>query len=276
MLVIHGIWAHGVLSLWAEDSDQPAEVPSDTPGQPRSGPGRSPRSRSHPFAASTGLLGDVLAEFGEDAGDLVRKAADDELNLWLPGTAAGPAASPDLARADSRGYVQLRRQHQLRLCRQLPGQRHDSQAGRAARSGNAVTSDATQAGRARLAPWLVPALSFDPAAALALLGDQPARTPRPSAASWLAVFSSWPRSQRWRLTSPRVAGCCPALTSPRRSRTDEAASTEPLFGQVAAGAGRRRCAAGSRADPGAAAAVPGHERGRRAVGARSLPTRLTC
>ncbi len=95
MLVIHGIWAHGVLSLWAEDSDQPAAVPS---GQPHSSQGRPPRPlrapRPHPFAASTGLLADVLAEFGERASDLARKAADDELTLWLPGTGAGPVASP--------------------------------------------------------------------------------------------------------------------------------------------------------------------------------------
>ena len=92
MLAIHGIWAHGALSLWAEDSGQSAPVPSR---QGRSG--RIPRP--HPFAAAPGLLADVLAEFGEPASDLVRKAADDELTLWLPGKSAGPLASPDLARA---------------------------------------------------------------------------------------------------------------------------------------------------------------------------------
>ena len=92
MLAIHGIWAHGALSLWAEDSGQSAPVPSR---QGRSG--RIPRP--HPFAAAPGLLADVLAEFGEPASDLVRKATDDELTLWLPGKSAGPLASPDLARA---------------------------------------------------------------------------------------------------------------------------------------------------------------------------------
>ena len=120
MLAIHGVWAHGVLCLWAEDSGQPATVP---PGQPHSRPDRSPRALlPHPFAASTDVVADVLAEFGESVSDLVCKAADDELTLWLPCTATGPVPSTDLARAAS------------------------------------------------LSPWLVPALSLDPAGALALLG----------------------------------------------------------------------------------------------------------
>jgi SNF2 family DNA or RNA helicase len=171
MLVIHGIWAHGALSLWAEDSDQPAEVPADISGQPRSGPGRSPRARSHPFAASTGLLGDVLAEFGEGASDLVRKAADDELKLWLPGSAAGPAASPDLARAaiaaDTSSIgdsISSAFSASDRANGMIAG------TGGAARSGNTATAGARRAGRVRLTSWLVPALSLDPAAALALLG----------------------------------------------------------------------------------------------------------
>ena len=162
MLVIHGIWAHGVLSLWAEDSDQPAAAPS---GQAHSSQARSPRApRPHPFGASTGLLADVLAEFGESASDLARKAADDELTLWLPGTAAAPVASPDSARAASGDGS---------------GSGAPSAGGDAVIAGVATVdrrpartpaqAGAARPGRVRLSPWLVPALSLDPAGALALL-----------------------------------------------------------------------------------------------------------
>ena len=89
MLAIHAIWSQRVLALWAEDSGPPAAVP---PGLP----GHAGEPRDHPFAASTGLLADVLAEFGEAASDLVRMAAEEELTLWLPGVPRAPAASPDL------------------------------------------------------------------------------------------------------------------------------------------------------------------------------------
>ena len=159
MLVIHVIWAHGVLSLWAEDSDQPAAVPSGQleSGQlrPQSSPAGPPGApRPHPFAASTGLLADVLAEFGEGASDLARKAADDEVTLWLPGTGAGPVASPELASADAdvadagiAGVMTIDR----------------------APARTPATAGATRPGRVRLSPWLVPALSLEPAGALALL-----------------------------------------------------------------------------------------------------------
>src|SRR5258708_842456 len=75
MQVIHGIWAYGALQLWAEDSVLPAQAP------PRLGrPSRAPRP--HPFAAPPGELADSLADAG--AGDLARKAGDDELTLRLP------------------------------------------------------------------------------------------------------------------------------------------------------------------------------------------------
>ncbi len=125
MLAIHAIWSQGVLALWAEDSGPPAAVPA----------GRAAQPRDHPFAASPGPLADVLAEFGEVASDLVRKAADDELTLWLPGGPSGPSASPDLIRDP------------------VPGQRPGS--------GHLAASS--------LASWRVPALAFEPAAALALL-----------------------------------------------------------------------------------------------------------
>jgi len=120
MLVIHGVWSERALALWAEDSDLPAQAP----------PGLAAQPRDHPFAASPGLLADVLSEFGEPAGDLVRKAAEDELVLWLPGGPGTPAASPDLIR-DTTGHK--------------------------------------PASAAVLAAWRVQTLSFEPAAALAIL-----------------------------------------------------------------------------------------------------------
>ncbi len=133
MLAIHGIWADGALSLWAEDADRLATAS----GGVRPGVGRGGRTpRLHPFAAPVGLLADVLAGSGDVAADLARKAADSELTLWLPGTAGSPLVSPDL----------------IACC---------GAAGPDPRSG--------QAARPVLAPWQVPALRFDPAAALAVL-----------------------------------------------------------------------------------------------------------
>ncbi len=97
MLAIHGIWAYGVLSLWAEDPGRPAAAP------PR--PGRASRApRPHPFAAAADLIADVAAGLAEPAAGLVRKAVEDELTLWLPATADGPVASPELIRAPDSQY----------------------------------------------------------------------------------------------------------------------------------------------------------------------------
>ncbi len=91
MLVIHGIWAYGALSLWAENSDGPATA------QPRPRhPSRAPRP--HPFASALDVLADVVAELAGPAADLARKAIEDELTLRLPGTPDGPVASPALIR----------------------------------------------------------------------------------------------------------------------------------------------------------------------------------
>jgi SNF2 family DNA or RNA helicase len=126
MLVIHGIWAYGALSLWAEDPGRPATA------SPRAGrPSRAPRA--HPFAGPADLVADALAELAGRAEDLARKAAEDELTLWLPGTADGPLASPALVREPGTG----------------PGR---------------------PAARAVLGAWRVPALTFEPAAAFDLLG----------------------------------------------------------------------------------------------------------
>jgi SNF2 family DNA or RNA helicase len=91
VLVIHGIWAYGALSLWAEDSDGPATVPS-RPGRPSRAP------RAHPFAGGLDVLADVVAELAGPAADLARKAIEDELTLRLPSSADGPLASPALIR----------------------------------------------------------------------------------------------------------------------------------------------------------------------------------
>jgi superfamily II DNA or RNA helicase len=136
MLVIHGTWAYGVLSLWAEDSGRPASAGL----QPR----RTSRApRPHPFAADPDVLADAVAELAGPSADLARKAIEDELTLRLPSAPDGPQASPELGRAA------------------------DAADGAAAAVGR-------PAGRAALAAWRVPALTFDPPVAadlLAALGD---------------------------------------------------------------------------------------------------------
>jgi SNF2 family DNA or RNA helicase len=149
MLAIHGIWAEGGLSLWAEDSGPARALPAAVSRSAAGGPGRARAEHAplrHPFAASPGLLADVLAETGELAADLARKAAEAECTLWLPGTPAGPLPSPELL--------------------VIPGP-----AGQPARPGSS--------GRMSLVPWQVPALRFTPAAALAILAvlGQPATAP---------------------------------------------------------------------------------------------------
>ena len=92
MLVIHGTWAYGVLSLWAEDSGRPATAGSR--------PARTSRApRPHPFAADPDALADAVAELAGPSADLARKAIEDELTLRLPSAPDGPLASPELARA---------------------------------------------------------------------------------------------------------------------------------------------------------------------------------
>jgi hypothetical protein len=185
MLAIHGIWAYGALRLWAEDSGKSAQVPS---GQGRAG--HVPRT--HPFAAEPGLLADVLAEFGEPASDLVRKAADDELTLWLPGKSAGPLASPDLARAvdlagtaDPATAADLAGTADRATAADLAGPPDLTSAADLASSPDLPSASAVRGpsaaaaagtGRITLAPWQVPALSFEPAAAFVMLRaiNQPA------------------------------------------------------------------------------------------------------
>jgi SNF2 family DNA or RNA helicase len=134
MLVLHGIWVYGALWLWAEDSGRPAGS-APRPGRPSRAP------RPHPFACDVSLLTDALAELADPVADLARKAVEDELTLFLPSMAAGPVASPDLIRP-----VTIDAGHG-----QPPGgQRAGSR-------------------RPALAAWRMPALTFEPAAALSLL-----------------------------------------------------------------------------------------------------------
>ena len=134
MLVIHGLWAYGAACLWAEDSALPATAPP-RPGRPSRAP------RPHPFAVPGSALARVLADMPGSAADLAGQAADDELTLWLPSGAEGPAGSPELIRPPGRGGPET----------SPPGRR-----------------------RASLAAWRVPALGFEPAVAvdlLAVLGE---------------------------------------------------------------------------------------------------------
>jgi len=152
MLAIHGIWSDGRLSLWAEDSARLGQGAGPRGARP------SPVVRQHPFAASPGLISDALAEFGEQIGDLARKGTDTELVLWLPATGAAPLSSPDCS-AGGAGTA----------------------AGPASMAGTDGATSRRRPGRATLTPWQVPAVSFDPVAALGLLtviGQQDARSER--------------------------------------------------------------------------------------------------
>ena len=148
MRVIHGIWAHGALCLWAEDPDLPP-----VGGGPR-------RRRPAAAAASVRLPGRRAGRHAgrrgpgpASGGDAARKAVHDELTLQLPSAGGGPLASPELVRPGGAG-VRVRRA-----------------SGRPARRG-----------RVSLASWRVPVLAFGPAAALAVLGGVPASRTRSAAA----------------------------------------------------------------------------------------------
>ncbi|RIV37978.1 DEAD/DEAH box helicase [Micromonospora radicis] len=97
MLVVHGMWLPGRgLAVWGEDTTLPPQAPRR--------PGRPPRERPHPFAATHATLAAVLAEAAEPA------AADTAL-LTLPTRAGSPVDSPELVRttveAPARGPVTL-------------------------------------------------------------------------------------------------------------------------------------------------------------------------
>jgi len=136
MLVAHGIWAAGALHLWVEDSELPARVQKRPPGQPR-GP------RRHPFAGSLDATRDALSQLAEPGPELALKADAGELTLWLPGTAAMPAPSPELIGTG-------------RLTAAPP------------RPTAAATADGERK-TAVLVPWQLPALAIEPGAAFGLL-----------------------------------------------------------------------------------------------------------
>ena len=145
MRVIHGVWAHGALCLWAEDPDLPPLAGAISSGTATSG---VHLPRPHPFACQAAELADLLADLlagspasgGTPAGDAARKAVHDELTLQLPSAGGGPLASPELVRPRAPG---------------VPGT-----------SGDPVPA---RRGRVSLASWRVPVLAFGPGAALALL-----------------------------------------------------------------------------------------------------------
>ena len=184
MLAIHGFWADGRLHLWAEDSDKPRTTASGQAGQ----------LRAHPFAAAADLLSDVLAEFGDPASDLVRKATETELALWLPATSAGPLASPecppDGTAADAPGPDAT--------SASLPGSADRGPDANSAGNGDARQAAVrrTRPGRVLLDPWQVPVVSFESPAALALLtavGQPGARSERgvlAGSAQFLAALAS--------------------------------------------------------------------------------------
>ena len=153
MLAIHGVWSDGSLNLWAEDAAAAPRLAAAGPGKPPRGP------RPHPFAAAAGQLADVLAEFGDPVSDLARKAGETELTLWLPGGPVAPLGSPDWLSASSSG---------AEPADPVPGAGAGIQAGNGAVPSSPARSG-RRSGRDGLAPWVVPALRLEPAAALALL-----------------------------------------------------------------------------------------------------------
>ena len=145
MRVIHGVWAHGALCLWAEDPDLPPLAAA--------GPSGVHLPRPHPFACQAAELADMLAgsppgSASTAAGDAARKAVHDELTLQLPSAGGGPLASPELVRPEAPGTPGV------------PGT-----------PGASVASVPARRGRVSLASWRVPVLALGPAAALALLRD---------------------------------------------------------------------------------------------------------
>ncbi len=148
MLVIHGIWADGALRVWAEDSGCAAAVAARPDGA-------LSFARPHPFAAAPAALADVLAGL-DDVADIVRKATEDELTLWLPSTRDRPAGSPDAAEvAEATGPVAA------------TGSRRLTTGTSPVASPPRIAPAA--AARTMLAPWQLPGLGFEPGAALALL-----------------------------------------------------------------------------------------------------------
>jgi SNF2 family DNA or RNA helicase len=109
MLVVHGIWAHGAMRLWAEYTMLPEPASGSTASRPQragqDGPALEPRL--HPFAAPAAELADALAGLPEPLPDLARKAVDDDLALLLPTVGDEPLAAPESGREPPRGRQAL-------------------------------------------------------------------------------------------------------------------------------------------------------------------------
>src|SRR5256884_8334643 len=136
MRVIHGVWAHGALCLWAEDPDLPP--------LPAAAPSGVHLLRPHPFACQAAELADMLAGSPGAAGDAARKAVHDELTLQLPTAGGGPLASPELVRPEAPGAPEA------------PGG-----------PGASAASVPARRGRVSLASWRVPGLAPRPRPAAA-------------------------------------------------------------------------------------------------------------
>jgi hypothetical protein len=136
MRVIHGVWAHGALCLWAEDPDLPQAPPRSLPRRP---------AQPHPFACQAAELADLLTALPGPGGEAACKAVHDELTLQLPsaGGPPRPLASPELVRP---------------VASTAP-----------AAADTPADPPQPRPGRIGLARWRVPVLAFAPAAALDLL-----------------------------------------------------------------------------------------------------------
>src|SRR5215469_9892544 len=177
MLAIHGVWSDGRLHVWAEDTGR-----LGLQSEPRAG-ASSRLARPHPFTASPGLLTDALAEFGEQAADLARKATETDLVLWLPATPGRPMTSPDAAAADAAvasttaagapeaSAIVASATVANATVASLPEPVDEATDDIQVRNGRvpATVASTRRPGGLALRPWQIPALSLDPAAALALL-----------------------------------------------------------------------------------------------------------
>src|SRR5260370_41184788 len=95
MRVVHGIWAHGALCLWAEDPELPQVAGSAAHDVHL--------PRPHPFACQAAELADLLAGRPGAVGGAARKAVHDERTLQPPSAGGGPRGSPGLLRPAAPG-----------------------------------------------------------------------------------------------------------------------------------------------------------------------------
>ena len=219
MRVIHGIWAHGALCLWAEDPDLPpaSAAPHDV---------RLPRP--HPFACQAAELADMLA--GRPGLGRRRSAT----RPARPSRRADPAAA--VAGRRAAGLAGTGASRVSRVSR-APG------AG-PARRGPGIGCR-WPAGGCR-------SLAFGPAAALAVLAGfagSDERPPRPGRWPYLTVAGRLRRRP-----GRRAAGCCPCWptrvglrrpVAPGARRRGRAARARPGRGDAAVLPGGRGASSGA-------------------------------